>query len=47
MKCLLTRSAPICCVQAGTLYGLWGTLLVVYGLAFSSIIDLFGERWIP
>lgn len=31
-------------VQAGTLYGLWGTLLVVYGIAFSSVIDLFGAH---
>jgi hypothetical protein len=30
--------------QAGTLYGLWGTLLVVYGIVFSSIIDLFGAE---
>ena len=33
-------------LQAGTLYGLWGTLLVVYGIVFSSIIDLFGAHGI-
>ena len=29
--------------QAGTLYGLWGTLLVAYGIVFSSVIDLLGK----
>lgn len=29
--------------QAGTLYGLWGTLLVANGIIFSPMIDLLGE----
>lgn len=31
------------CVQAGTLYGLWGTLLVANGIIFSPVIDLIGR----
>lgn len=30
-------------LQAGTLYGLWGTLLVANGIIFSPVIDLIGE----
>ncbi len=30
-------------LQGGTLYGLWGTLLVAYGIVFSTAIDLLGE----
>ena len=31
-------------VQGGTLYGLWGTLLVAYGIVFSTAIDLLGAH---
>ena len=31
-------------LQGGTLYGLWGTLLVAYGIVFSTAIDLLGEQ---
>lgn len=31
-------------VAAGTLYGLWGTLLVLYGFLLGGAIDLLGAR---
>ena len=31
-------------MQGGTLYGLWGTLLVAYGIVFSIAIDLLGKQ---
>jgi hypothetical protein len=31
-------------MQGGTLYGLWGTLLVAYGIVFSTAIDLLGKQ---
>lgn len=31
-------------LQGGTLYGLWGTLLVAYGIVFSTAIDLLGTH---
>ncbi|KAK9826871.1 hypothetical protein WJX81_002389 [Elliptochloris bilobata] len=40
----LTAEFGISDFQAGTYYGLWGTLLVAYGILFSGLIDLLGVR---
>lgn len=34
-------------MQGGTLYGLWGTLLVAYGIVFSAVIDFLGTHSFP
>lgn len=32
-------------VRAGSIYGLWGTLLTVYGVACGPVVDAAGIRW--
>ncbi|CAK0785525.1 hypothetical protein CVIRNUC_008735 [Coccomyxa viridis] len=40
----LTQEFGVGDVEGGTLYGLWGTLLVAYGVVFSTAIDLMGVK---
>ncbi|BDA46855.1 hypothetical protein COCOBI_09-3080 [Coccomyxa sp. Obi] len=40
----LTQKFGVSDIEAGTLYGLWGTLLVANGIIFSPVIDLIGFR---
>jgi len=39
---IFAKVPKLCALQGGTLYGLWGTLLVAYGIVFSTAIDLLG-----
>ena len=41
-SCRLLVALTRCDRQAGTFYGLWGTLLVAYGIVFAGLIDLLG-----
>lgn len=38
----LTEEFGVSDIRAGTLYGLWGTLLTLYGFALGGMIDVLG-----
>lgn len=43
MTLYLTEEFGIDDYRAGTLYGLWGTLLTAYGFLLGGMIDYLGE----
>ena len=45
MTLYLTEEFGISDYRAGTLYGLWGTLLTAYGFLLGGAIDFLGE-WV-